>query len=63
MGEVRGPRQTLLMQYFLLAASKLAGLQIDLHSCLGGRVLGQCREALRRLAPLPLACSSCEGGV
>eukprot|EP00969_Alexandrium_andersonii_P180588 7980789-Alexandrium_andersonii.AAC.1 len=63
MGEVVGPRQILLMQYFLLAASKVAGLQVDVHACLGGRVQGEYRRALRRLASLPLVCCDCEGGV
>eukprot|EP00969_Alexandrium_andersonii_P233125 10293021-Alexandrium_andersonii.AAC.1 len=54
MGEVVGPRQALLMQYFLLAASKAAGLHVDVHSCLGVRLLGDHRGAMRRLAALPL---------
>eukprot|EP00969_Alexandrium_andersonii_P343102 15165720-Alexandrium_andersonii.AAC.1 len=29
MGEVVGPRQTLAMQFFLLAASEAAGLHVD----------------------------------
>eukprot|EP00969_Alexandrium_andersonii_P227581 10049986-Alexandrium_andersonii.AAC.1 len=54
MGEVVGPRQTLVMQYFLLAASKAAGLHVDVHSCLGVQFQGDPRVARRRLAPLPV---------
>eukprot|EP00969_Alexandrium_andersonii_P088230 3891240-Alexandrium_andersonii.AAC.1 len=54
MGEVVGPCQALVTQFFLLAVSKVVGLHIDTHACLGARVEAPLRAVQRRLAALPV---------
>eukprot|EP00969_Alexandrium_andersonii_P235683 10405559-Alexandrium_andersonii.AAC.1 len=54
MGEIVGPRQALVMHFFLLAVSKAVGLHIDTHSCLGAQVDTPVRAVQRRLAALPV---------
>eukprot|EP00969_Alexandrium_andersonii_P181874 8037423-Alexandrium_andersonii.AAC.1 len=54
MGEVVGPRQVLVMQFFLLAVSEAVGLHIDAHLCLGARVAAAEAPVRWRLASLPV---------
>eukprot|EP00969_Alexandrium_andersonii_P185868 8212751-Alexandrium_andersonii.AAC.1 len=54
MGEVVGPCQALVMQFFLLAVSKAVGLHIDTHACLGAWVAVSAGAVQRRLAALPV---------
>eukprot|EP00969_Alexandrium_andersonii_P295410 13058004-Alexandrium_andersonii.AAC.1 len=61
MGEGVGPRQTLVMQFFFLAASKAVGLRIDVHSCLGLRVTCEV-GAIRAPLSLPLVILETAGG-
>eukprot|EP00969_Alexandrium_andersonii_P018700 816737-Alexandrium_andersonii.AAC.1 len=63
MGEVVGPRQALVMQFFLLAVSKAVGLHVDTHACLGARVDAPVRMVQRRLAALPVRIGGPDGAV
>eukprot|EP00969_Alexandrium_andersonii_P231240 10212812-Alexandrium_andersonii.AAC.1 len=53
MGEVVGPMQTLVTQFFLLVACKAVGLHIVARSCLGLRVTADEGAVRRRLAAFP----------
>eukprot|EP00969_Alexandrium_andersonii_P190699 8424191-Alexandrium_andersonii.AAC.1 len=63
MGEVVGPCQALVVQFFLLAVSKAVGLHIDTRACLGARVASPLRAVQRRLAALPVQIREEEQGV
>eukprot|EP00969_Alexandrium_andersonii_P300311 13277019-Alexandrium_andersonii.AAC.1 len=53
MGEVAGPWQALVMQFFLPVVSQAVGLRIDTHLCLGARVVADETSVGRRLSALP----------
>ena len=60
-GLTRGPRRTLRMQYFLLAAGQAAGLRVATHTCAEISATSVDERARRALARLPTQ-SAWQGG-